>query len=309
MGLLVFLPLVLPLTAWPLAQPAAQHLHPRTATWLLTGAAGALALCSTLCLALLMVVGTAQLPGNPLPDAWSDPEVRAALPYDEVAAPRRSPRWRPCSAPPRPPCGALAGSGATVGARSRDWPTGRWWCCRPPNRTLTRCPARAARWPRRGDDGPAVGTRPRRAAGAVRPRAGAPRRTSPPVPDRGAARRLRQPLPAAVVFGRRVRGRALGGRGRGGPGGQSPYGRHGHRQGRPAHPHHSPGLPAATAGPVPRRVAALLSPAPPALVWPPLRTAAGLATWSAAAGTTVSALSSANSAVTLICVLRTATAL
>jgi hypothetical protein len=40
---------------------------------------------STLCLALLMVVGTAQLPGNPLPDGWSDSEVREAVPYDEVA--------------------------------------------------------------------------------------------------------------------------------------------------------------------------------------------------------------------------------
>lgn len=43
-----------------------------------------MALCSTLSLALLMVVGTARLPGNPLPDAWSDAEVRAALPQDDV---------------------------------------------------------------------------------------------------------------------------------------------------------------------------------------------------------------------------------
>ncbi|GAA3224858.1 hypothetical protein GCM10020256_34000 [Streptomyces thermocoprophilus] len=80
----VFLPLVLPLTAWPVARLAEQHLHPRTATRLLTGVAGVMALCSTVCLALVMVVGTAQLPGNPLPDGWSDPEVRAAVPYDEV---------------------------------------------------------------------------------------------------------------------------------------------------------------------------------------------------------------------------------
>ncbi|MCZ9338891.1 M56 family peptidase, partial [Streptomyces sp. TRM76130] len=32
MGLFVFLPLVLPLTAWPVARLAEQHLHPRTAT-------------------------------------------------------------------------------------------------------------------------------------------------------------------------------------------------------------------------------------------------------------------------------------
>ncbi|NUS13793.1 MAG: M56 family metallopeptidase, partial [Streptomyces sp.] len=85
MGVFVFLPLVLPLTAWPIARLAEQHLHPRLATRLLTAVAGVMALCSTVCLALLMVVGTAQLPGNPLPDGWSDPEVRAAVPYDEVA--------------------------------------------------------------------------------------------------------------------------------------------------------------------------------------------------------------------------------
>lgn len=43
-----------------------------------------MALCSTLSLALLMVVGTARLPGNPLPDAWSGAEVREALPQDDV---------------------------------------------------------------------------------------------------------------------------------------------------------------------------------------------------------------------------------
>ncbi|MBT3164507.1 M56 family metallopeptidase, partial [Streptomyces sp. Vc74B-19] len=84
MGVFVFLPLVLPLTAWPIARLAEQHLHPRAATRLLTGVAAVMAACSTLCLALVMVVGTAQLPGNPLPDGWSDPEVRAAVPYDEV---------------------------------------------------------------------------------------------------------------------------------------------------------------------------------------------------------------------------------
>lgn len=85
MGVFVFLPLVLPLSAWPVARLAELHLHPRTATRLLTAVATVMALCSTLCLALLMVVGTAQLPGNPLPDGWSDPEVRAAVPYDEIA--------------------------------------------------------------------------------------------------------------------------------------------------------------------------------------------------------------------------------
>ncbi|MGW0789800.1 M56 family metallopeptidase [Streptomyces sp. NPDC002911] len=85
MGVFVYLPLVLPLTALPMARLAEQHLHPRSATRLLAVVGSTLALCSTLCLALLMVVGTAQLPGNPLPDGWSDPEVRAAVPYEEKA--------------------------------------------------------------------------------------------------------------------------------------------------------------------------------------------------------------------------------
>ncbi|MFF7360104.1 M48 family metalloprotease [Streptomyces sp. NPDC008125] len=83
MGIFVYLPLVLPLTALPVARLAAHHLHPRGATRLLAVAGTTLALCSTLCLALLMVIGTARLPGNPLPDGWSDPEVRAALPYED----------------------------------------------------------------------------------------------------------------------------------------------------------------------------------------------------------------------------------
>ncbi|MEU0137561.1 M56 family metallopeptidase [Streptomyces sp. NPDC006296] len=85
MGVFVYLPLVLPLTALPMARLAEQHLHPRSATRLLAVTGSTLALCSTLCLALLMVVGTAQLPGNPLPDGWSDPEVRAAVPFEEKA--------------------------------------------------------------------------------------------------------------------------------------------------------------------------------------------------------------------------------
>ncbi|MYR58039.1 M56 family peptidase, partial [Streptomyces sp. SID625] len=84
MGVFVFLPLVLPLTAWPVARLAELHLHPRAATRLLTAVAVVMAVCSTLCLLLLMVVGTAQLPGNPLPDGWSDPEVRAAVPHDGI---------------------------------------------------------------------------------------------------------------------------------------------------------------------------------------------------------------------------------
>ncbi|MER0241169.1 M56 family metallopeptidase [Streptomyces sp. HSW2009] len=83
MGVFVVLPLVLPLTAWPISRLAERRLHPRTATVLLTAVGAILAVCSTLCLALLVVVGTAQVPGNPLPDGWAAPEVRAAVPYDE----------------------------------------------------------------------------------------------------------------------------------------------------------------------------------------------------------------------------------
>ncbi|MEU9387708.1 M56 family peptidase, partial [Streptomyces sp. NPDC048279] len=49
--------------------------------------------------------------------------------------------------------------------------------------------------------------------------------------------------------------------------------------------------------------------APSAGGWPSAFTGAGLAVWGAAAGTVVSAMSSANSAVTLFLVLRTATPL
>ncbi|WP_159024966.1 M48 family metalloprotease, partial [Streptomyces sp. CB01373] len=55
----------------------------------------------------------------------------------------------------------------------------------------------------------------------------------------------------------------------------------------------------AAGGPVPRRVAALLAPAPAGRHWPPVFTAVGAAVWGAAAGAAVSAMSSANSAVTL----------
>lgn len=69
-------------------------------------------------------------------------------------------------------------------------------------------------------------------------------------------------------------------------------------------------LPAfAAAGPVPSRVAALLGPAPASSRWPSVFTAVGVATWGAAASTTVSALSSANSAVTLFFILHAATPL
>lgn len=65
----------------------------------------------------------------------------------------------------------------------------------------------------------------------------------------------------------------------------------------------------AAPGPVPRRVAALLGPAPAVRSWPPVSTAVGLAAWGAAAGTAVSAMSSANAAVTMVLILHAATPL
>ncbi|MFB7407095.1 hypothetical protein ACFCZ2_07920 [Streptomyces sp. NPDC056202] len=214
MGVFVFLPLVLPLTAWPVARLAEHHLHPRMATWLLTGASAVLAVCSTLSLALLMVVGTAQLPGNPLPDGWSDPEVREAVPYDEVA-------------------GRIAIPTLIL--------------------VLASC-ARAA-WRHR----------------RVRRRAG----------------RALDGLPATSVVARAVGKAAL--------------------ISRAAPSTTLAGF--AVVGPVPRRVAALLGPAPAARSWPSLFTGTGLAAWGAAAGTAASALSSANSAVTLFVILKAATPL
>ncbi|MGW5373555.1 hypothetical protein ACWES4_35915, partial [Streptomyces sp. NPDC004011] len=50
-------------------------------------------------------------------------------------------------------------------------------------------------------------------------------------------------------------------------------------------------------------------PAPAGRRWPPVSTSAGLAAWGAAVGTAVSAMSSANSAVTMYLILQAATPL
>ena len=62
MGLVVFLPLVLPAVFAPLAGPLAARLDPVHATWLLTGAAVALAAGSTLALALLAAAAAVRIP-------------------------------------------------------------------------------------------------------------------------------------------------------------------------------------------------------------------------------------------------------
>ncbi|MPY57467.1 M56 family metallopeptidase [Streptomyces spongiae] len=313
MGVFVFLPLVLPLTAWPIARLAEQHLHPRAATRLLTTVAVVTAVCSTVCLGLLMVVGTAQLPGNPLPDGWSDPEVREAVPYDEVAGRLAIPAL----------LAVLLACARTLGRHSR--------VRRGAHRALTGLPdtevavlpdavpyAYALPGGRRGRGGRVVVTtallsslepaerralfaherahlvaRHHRFLLAVQLAARAnpflrPLRTAVSY----TAERWADEDAAQAVGSRRVVARAIG---------------------KAALV--SRGTPVATlagfaaAGPVPRRVAALLDPAPAVRSWPSVFTSVGLAAWAAAVGAAVSAMSSANSAVTMFLILYAATPL
>ncbi|WP_030571061.1 M56 family metallopeptidase [Streptomyces aureocirculatus] len=332
MGLVVYLPLVLPLSAWPVARLAAQHLHPRTATRLLTALAAVMALCSTLCLALLMVVGTARLPGNPLPDAWSDPEVRAALPYDEFTGTAAIPAlavvcgalthtlWRHAAVryrgrralaglpgptvvvlpdterayayalPGRARAAGVRGSGRSECAPSRRVPSrGRVVVSRalldrlqPAERRAlfaherTHLAARHHRFL-------LVTQLAARANPFLLPLRTATAYTTERWADEAAAGAVRDRRVVALAIGKA----AL-----------------------------APGPTPVTAlagfaatGPVPRRVAALLAPAPAARTRPSLFTAVGLALWGAACGTAVSAMTSANAAVTTVLVLRAATPL
>jgi Zn-dependent protease with chaperone function len=62
MSLAVYLPLLLPALSAPLAGRLAERLNPRHATWLLTGAAAILAACSTTALALLAAAAIVRIP-------------------------------------------------------------------------------------------------------------------------------------------------------------------------------------------------------------------------------------------------------
>ena len=62
MRLFVYLPLLIPVLAAAVARPLAARLEPRDATWLLTGAAVVLAGCSTVALALLAASAAARVP-------------------------------------------------------------------------------------------------------------------------------------------------------------------------------------------------------------------------------------------------------
>ncbi|MET9555217.1 M56 family metallopeptidase [Streptomyces sp. NPDC006645] len=336
MGVFVFLPLVLPLTALPIARLAERHLHPRRAARLLTAVAVILASCSTLCLGLLVVVGTAQLPGNPLPDGWSDPEVREAVPHDQffgkaaivalvlVAAACARLVLRHCrfhalahrtldSSPDRSDVAVLRDASpyayALPGSSRSSWlsrspgalgfsgspgspgssgssgrivvSTGMLACLEPPEREALLAHERAH-----------LAGRHHRLLLAVR--------------LAGCANPLLRPLMSAVTYGterwadeeaarvtgdRRTTALAVG-------------------KAALVSRHASvPPLPAFAAGPVPRRVAALLGPVPPDRRWPPALTPTGVAAYVAAAGTALSALSALNAAVALFLVLKAATPL
>ncbi|KUF14903.1 M56 family metallopeptidase [Streptomyces silvensis] len=381
MGFFIFLPLVLPLTAWPVARLAEQRLHPNVATRLLTGVAVVMAACSTLCLALLMVVGTAQLPGNPLPDGWSDPQVREAVPYEEIAGKAAIPLllvvaagcWRTLARHRRVRRQAhralegLPGTGVVVLEDTVPYayalPGGRGSGALPGDRAEHRLARhRLARHRvakhRVAKDGGAKnrtargGSAKNRTArgGSAKNRiadaAAAENRVAPKdrivvtagllscldAPERRAlfaherahlvARHHRhllavqlaaranpflRPLRTAVAYtaerwadeeaahavgDRRAVALAIGKAALVSQGAPAPT---------------LAGL--AAPGPVPRRVAALLAPAPGPRSWPSLFTSVGLAAWTAAAGTLASAMSSANSTVTLVLILHAATPL
>ncbi|MEU9115155.1 M56 family metallopeptidase [Streptomyces sp. NPDC048483] len=315
MGVFVFLPLVLPLTALPIARLAEQHLHPRGSTRLLSLLAAVLGLCSTLCLGLLMVVGTAQLPGNPLPDGWSDPEVRAAVPYAEVAGVAAIPllaaaltagaaalrRHRRIRARTHRALDVLPGGSDTAvlpdddpyayavpGTRGRP---GRIAVSRGMLRSLDDGERRALFAHERAH----LHCRHHRYLLAVR-LAGCVNPLLLPLRSAVAfsTERWADEEAARVVGDRRLTARAVG---------------KAALVGRPAPDPELAHFAAPEPGPVPRRVAALLAPVPPARSWPPALTPAGLAALVAAAGTAASALSALNAAVALFVVLKAATPL
>ncbi|MFF2655385.1 M56 family metallopeptidase [Streptomyces sp. NPDC058045] len=308
MGLLVFLPLVLPLTAWPMARLAEQHLHPRVATRLLSAAAAVLGACSTLSLGLLAIAGTAQLPGNPLPDAWAAPEVRAAVPHDQVTGKAAVAaltvvlaacgtllwRHRRVRHRVRRALRGLPGAGTAVVPDALPYAyavPGRRGAARVVVSTgmLAPLPSRERRVLFAHERAHLAGRHHRhllavhlaaRAHPLLRPL----RSTVSYTVERWADEEA-----AAAVGDRRVTARAVG------------------RAALLSRAAPVPTLAAMAApGPVPRRVAALLGPAPAGRPWPPLCTAVGLAVWAAAAGTLLSAMSSANSAVTLFLILSAA---
>ncbi|WP_055588298.1 M56 family metallopeptidase [Peterkaempfera griseoplana] len=81
--LLAYLPLLFPLPAALAARPLAERLEPRLATWLLTGSALALAALGCAALGVLAVAGAVRIPLAGLLGGWSVGTVRAG---DTVSA-------------------------------------------------------------------------------------------------------------------------------------------------------------------------------------------------------------------------------
>ncbi|MFJ8604266.1 M56 family metallopeptidase [Streptomyces shenzhenensis] len=313
MGIFVFLPLVLPLTAWPIARLAEQRLHPRTATLLLTCVSSVMALCSTVCLALLMVVGTAQLPGNPLPDGWSDSEVRESVPHHEIVGKAAIPALVAVVGGGlrallhhhrllRRAHQALAGLPRTAVAVLPDAEPYAYALPGGPRDRIVVSTGMLTRLAPRERRALFAHERAHLAAGHHRhlllvrlaacanpflwPLRKAVAYTTERWADEAAAQ---------AVGSRRAVARAIG---------KAALVTHG----APATAF--AGVAAfAAPGPLPRRVAALLGPAPVVRAWPPIFTAVGLALWTAATGALLSAMFSANSAVTLLLLLHAATPL
>jgi Peptidase family M48 len=84
MRLLVYLPLLIPLLAALAARPLAARLEPREATWLLTVATVALAGCSTVALALLAASAAARVPALAALGDYSQTVVHRADPTSAV---------------------------------------------------------------------------------------------------------------------------------------------------------------------------------------------------------------------------------
>nr|WP_180217949.1 M56 family metallopeptidase [Streptomyces albus] len=306
----------MPLTSWPVARLAERHLHPRATTRLLVGVGVVLAACSTLCLGLLVVVGTAQLPGNPLPDAWSDPQVRAAVPCDEVlgkasipalvvllgACGRALTRHRRAQRRVRHALDGLRRSPVAVLPDSAPYAFALPGTRREPARIVVSTAMLDALEPA---ERRALFAHERAHLAARHPRMLLLAELA------ACAHPLLRPLRTAVAFGverwadeeaaRRVGDRRLTARA---VGKAALIARHSPARTVPA---------VAGTGPVPRRVRALLEPAPTTRLWPPPTTTSGLvvglAAWFAAVGAALSALSSANAAIALVLVLQAATPL
>ncbi|MCQ4044498.1 M56 family metallopeptidase [Streptantibioticus rubrisoli] len=86
MHLLAYLPLLFPALAAVAARPLAEHLEPRLATWLLTASTVALAAFSTAALGVLAVAGLVRLPLVAWVGHWSATTVRAGDPVSTAEA-------------------------------------------------------------------------------------------------------------------------------------------------------------------------------------------------------------------------------